>query len=74
MSSAGHFYLTQLLIPVLLSGASHSVDGHARVINTSSVGHALVSGINFDTLRESTSRKKLGTHKLYYQSKFVSLY
>ncbi|EJF65172.1 NAD(P)-binding protein [Dichomitus squalens LYAD-421 SS1] len=69
----GHFYLTQLLIPVLLSGASHSPDGHARVINTSSVGHAFVSGIDFDTLRESAKRKKLGTHKLHFQSKFATV-
>lgn len=69
---SGHFYLTQLLIPLLLSGASHSPDGRARVINTSSIGHTMVSDIDFDTLREHPKRKKFGTHRLHYQSKFVS--
>lgn len=70
--AAGHFYLTQLLIPVLLSGASHSPEGRVRVINTSSTAHTCVSGIDFDTLKEHAKRKKLGTQKLHFQSKFVS--
>ena len=57
---------------MLLSGASRSPDQHARVINTSSMGHASVSGIDFETLREHTKRKKMGTQKLHFQSKFVS--
>ncbi|KAI0743734.1 NAD(P)-binding protein [Daedaleopsis nitida] len=69
----GHFYLTQLLIPVLLSGASHSPDQHARVINTSSMEHTHVSGIDFDTLREHPKRKKMGTQKLHFQSKFATV-
>lgn len=72
IQSVGHFYLAQLLIPVLLSGASNSPEGRARVINTSSMAHASVSGIDFDTLRDHTKRKKLGTQKLHFQSKFVS--
>ncbi|KAI0644742.1 NAD-P-binding protein [Trametes meyenii] len=67
----GHFYLTQLLIPLLLSGVSHSPEGKARVINTSSVGHASASGIDFDTLRGHPKRKKMGTQKLHFQSKFA---
>ncbi|RPD78174.1 NAD(P)-binding protein [Lentinus tigrinus ALCF2SS1-7] len=69
----GHFYLTQLLIPVLLSGASQSPDQHARVINTSSMGHASVSGIDFETLRDHAKRKKMGTQKLHFQSKFATV-
>ena len=34
----GHFYFTELLIPVLVAGAKTSPDGHARVITTSSSG------------------------------------
>ncbi|KAH9859027.1 NAD-P-binding protein [Lenzites betulinus] len=67
----GHFYLTQLLMPVLLSGASHSPEGRVRVINTSSIAHASVSGIDFDTLKEHAKRKKSGTQKLHFQSKFA---
>ncbi|OJT10959.1 hypothetical protein TRAPUB_12521 [Trametes pubescens] len=69
----GHFYLTQLLIPVLLSGASHSPEGRVRVINTSSMAHTCVSGIDFDTLKEHAKRKKLGTQKLHFQSKFATV-
>ncbi|KAI0718979.1 NAD(P)-binding protein [Cerioporus squamosus] len=69
----GHFYLTQLLIPVLLSGVSQSRDQHARVVNTSSMGHTSVSGIDFDTLREHPKRKKMGTQKLHFQSKFATV-
>lgn len=57
---------------MLLSGASHSPDQRARVINTSSMEHTHVSGIDFDTLREHPKRKKMGTQKLHFQSKFVS--
>ncbi|OSD04094.1 NAD-P-binding protein [Trametes coccinea BRFM310] len=67
----GHFYLTQLLIPVLLSGASQSCDARARVINTSSMAHAGVPSIDFDTLREHAKRRKLGTQRLHCQSKFA---
>ena len=70
---AGHFYFTQLLIPVLLAGASNSPDRHARVVNTSSMGHTHVAGVDFDTLRDHPRRKKMGTQKLHFQSKFVSV-
>lgn len=57
---------------MLLSGASHSPEGRARVINTSSMTHASVTGIDFETLKGAGKRKKLGTQKLHFQSKFVS--
>ena len=69
---AGHFYLTKLLLPLLLASAKSSPDGTARVINTSSMGHSFVSGIDFDTIRDGPKRIKAGTMKLYSQSKFVS--
>ena len=71
---SGHFYFTQLLLPLLVASAKTSPDGKARVINTSSMGHAFVSGIDFDTLRDGPKRIKAGTTKLYSQSKFVSTY
>ena len=58
---------------MLLSGASNSPDRHARVVNTSSMGHTHVAGIDFDTLRDHPRRKKMGTQKLHFQSKFVSV-
>jgi NAD(P)-dependent dehydrogenase (short-subunit alcohol dehydrogenase family) len=68
----GHFYFTKLLLPTLLSTAKSSPDKTARVINTSSMGHGFASGIDFDSLKDGAKRKKLGSQKLYCQSKFVS--
>ncbi|KAH9895862.1 NAD-P-binding protein [Cubamyces lactineus] len=66
----GHFYFTQLLLPLLIASAKTSPDGKARVVNTSSMGHSFVTGIDFDTLRDGPKRVKAGTTKLYSQSKF----
>jgi retinol dehydrogenase 12 len=35
----GHFYLTQLLLPILISTARSSPDGKVRVVNLSSAAH-----------------------------------
>lgn len=67
----GHYYLTMLLLPALLAGVDTSGDGTARVVNTSSYGHELFT-LDFNTFKESPARMKLGTQKLYQQSKFVS--
>ncbi|KAH9942254.1 NAD(P)-binding protein [Epithele typhae] len=69
----GHFYFTQLLIPLLLTGASTSSDRHSRVINISSMAHSFASGIDFDTLQDHPKRMKLGNQKLHYQSKFATV-
>ncbi|KAJ6585086.1 NAD-P-binding protein [Mycena capillaripes] len=63
----GHFYLTKLLLPTLLATATTAKV--ARVINTSSLASYGVSGINYNTLKDSPARKKLGTNNLYGQSK-----
>ncbi|KAJ7209097.1 NAD-P-binding protein [Mycena rebaudengoi] len=65
----GHFYLTKLLLPVLLETAKSSPDGKARVVNTSSFAHTMVGGIDYDTLRDSPQRRKIGSQILYNQSK-----
>ncbi|KZP29938.1 NAD(P)-binding protein [Athelia psychrophila] len=64
----GHFYFTKLLLPALLAGTKTSGDGHARVVNTSSLGH-LLAGLDFNTFKDSPARKKAGTQHLYAQSK-----
>ncbi|EIW80515.1 NAD(P)-binding protein [Coniophora puteana RWD-64-598 SS2] len=64
----GHYYLTTLLLPILLSTAKASPERHVRVIHTSSNSHHL-SGINFDALNDTPTRKKLSTETLYSQSK-----
>ncbi|KAJ7644209.1 hypothetical protein FB45DRAFT_1020992 [Roridomyces roridus] len=64
----GHFYLTNLLLPLLL--ATTSPGKPARVINTSSLASTLCHSINYNTVKESPARIKLGTSRLYAQSKW----
>lgn len=68
----GHVYFTQLLLPVLLAGAQSSADKKARVVNTSSITSTTVHGIDFNTLKDSPARQKLGLSTLYSQSKLVN--
>ncbi|KAJ7641842.1 NAD-binding protein [Roridomyces roridus] len=70
----GHFHLTTLLLPFLLSSASST--SQARIVTVSSMGHQVAytaPGILFDTLRDGPERIKMGTHKLYGQSKFGNI-
>ncbi|KJA23089.1 hypothetical protein HYPSUDRAFT_40211 [Hypholoma sublateritium FD-334 SS-4] len=69
----GHFYFTQLLLPVLLAGAQSSADKKARVVNTSSITSTTVHGIDFNTLKDSPARQKLGLAALYSQSKLGNI-
>ena len=66
----GHYYFTMLLLPILISTAA-ATGRKTRVINTSSMGHAFVDHIEYDAVKDGPKRRKLGTHKLYFQSKFV---
>ena len=72
-SFLGHFYLTKLLIPALLAGAQSSSDGKARVVNTSSAASLFVSGVDFNTLKDTPARKKRAPEMLYAQSKLVGV-
>ncbi|KAF9559167.1 NAD(P)-binding protein [Agrocybe pediades] len=65
----GHFYFTKLLLPSLLAGAKSSSDGKARVVNTSSSASNMVSGLDFNTFKDSPARKKKLAWILYGQSK-----
>lgn len=75
----GHWYLTKLLLPTLLETAKASSEHSVRVITTSSSTHhfAPKSGIYWDTIERGEdvekARKKVGTRRLYAQSKFVSI-
>ncbi|KAF8815943.1 NAD(P)-binding protein [Phlegmacium glaucopus] len=70
----GHFYFTKLLLPTLLAAAKTSPDGKARIVNTSSITHFLASGLDFNTFKEGTARKKKGTKMLYSQSKLGNIH
>ncbi|GLB38370.1 putative NAD-P-binding protein [Lyophyllum shimeji] len=65
----GHFYLTKLLLPTLLSTAEASPEKHVRVVTTSSMLH-LLGSLNFDTFKDGPARRKLSPMKLYSQSKY----
>ncbi|KAF8349479.1 hypothetical protein F5887DRAFT_878633 [Amanita rubescens] len=70
-NALGHFYLTQLLLPTLLSTVKSS-SNKVRVVTVSSLAHQL-GGIDFNTFRDSPARKKLGPFFLYMQSKFANM-
>lgn len=72
----GHFYLTQLLLPLLLSTAGSAEKGSVRIVNLSSCGHHMVGKvpIEYETLRESPLRRKRKLEGYsYFQSKFGNL-
>ena len=66
----GHFYLTKLLLPILISTAKSSPEGTVRVVNTSSVAH-LFGNLQFDTFLDGPKRRADYTFRLYAQSKTV---
>lgn len=68
----GHFYLTKLLLPTLLSTAKSSPVGTVRVVNTSSTAHWLGS-LDFDTFKDTPKRRAQGTLHLYNQSKAANI-
>lgn len=73
----GHFYLTQLLLPILISSAKTSSDQHVRVVNVSSNAHWVApqpkngGPIVYDTLIDGHTRRKYSNSRLYSQSKAV---
>ena len=66
----GHFYLTELLMPVLRAGAKTAPGGRARVVTTSSSG-AYLGVLDYATFKDTPERKKVSKEALYYQSKLV---
>ncbi|TRM58915.1 hypothetical protein BD626DRAFT_610667 [Schizophyllum amplum] len=68
----GHFYLTKLLLPTLLSTAQ-ATGTDVRVVNTSSSGHMFVNTIDFNTLKDGPARQKWNPTNLYGQSKFGNI-
>ena len=73
----GHFYLTKLLLPLLLATAKKVPPREVRVINVSSIVHlrGAPDGIRWTSLSPGNdslvARKELGTMRLYGQSKLV---
>ncbi|KAF8313615.1 NAD(P)-binding protein [Clavulina sp. PMI_390] len=71
----GHFYLTQLLMPILVTSAKTSSDQHARIVNLSSTAQWFTTPpkqggpVNYRTLISGDARNGLGVGILYNQSK-----
>lgn len=72
MCLKGHWYLTILLLPVLLSTAKSAPNKKVRVVNTTSGMHLLCNHLDYEILKDSPKRKKAGVRELYAQSKFAS--
>lgn len=66
----GHFYFTTLILPALTEAAKTDPIFKARIVNTSSVSQAM-GFINFNALKDSPTRRRIGRIDLYAQSKFV---
>jgi len=73
LSSAGHFLLTKLLLPLLIATAKVRSDGQARVVSVSSYAHTMFPDVDFNTLKDSPARSRLRPDQLYGQSKFASI-
>ncbi|KAL1746023.1 NAD(P)-binding protein [Schizophyllum fasciatum] len=69
----GHFYLTKLLLPILLQTTKSSPDGHSRVIHTSSMMHWQAETVDVETLTDTPRRRKASKDLLYGQSKLGNI-
>ncbi|KAJ7040310.1 NAD-P-binding protein [Mycena alexandri] len=67
----GHFYLTKLLLPILIKTAA-STGTSTRVVNTSSGSH-YVAMYDFNTFKDGPARRKLTLMQLYGQSKWANV-
>jgi len=68
----GHFLLTKLLLPTLLSTVKLPSNDSPRVVTTSSWAHYTYPDIEFNSLKDSPTRRRMGAHSLYGQTNFVS--
>ncbi|KAJ6575423.1 NAD(P)-binding protein [Mycena capillaripes] len=66
-----HFYLTKLLLPILIQTA-RTTGRPARVVNTSSSSHYLAMH-DFNTFKDGPARRKLNLMQIYGQSKWANV-
>ncbi|KAJ6576413.1 hypothetical protein DFH09DRAFT_1149262 [Mycena vulgaris] len=67
----GHFYLTKLLLPLLIQTAGITEEP-TRVVNTSSGSHYLAMH-DFNTFKDGPARRKLNLMQIYGQSKWANV-
>ncbi|THV06312.1 NAD(P)-binding protein [Dendrothele bispora CBS 962.96] len=69
----GHFYLTKLLLPILVSTALQCPEKKTRIVNTSSLAHVNFPKLEFEAFKgDSELRTKIAS-SMYAQSKFGNI-
>ena len=68
----GPYVFTTHLLPLLFRGAQSSPDKKARIVNSSSSAQLFANTIELDAMKDVPRRKKLGSAKMYTQSKLVT--
>jgi len=66
----GHYFLVQLLLPLLIKTYEHTGIRSRIVVTCSSVEKYFSGPIQYDTLTDTPARVKFGKGRLYMQSKF----
>ncbi|KAJ2930912.1 hypothetical protein H1R20_g6176, partial [Candolleomyces eurysporus] len=69
----GHFYLTKLLLPTLLSTAKSAPEWKPRVVTTSSISSRMPFSPDFNTFKDSPARRRKFWIQLYGQSKLANI-
>lgn len=71
----GHFYLTKLLLPALLSVTKGSSGAKARIVNVTSSAHYFARAVtlDFNTFKSGPARDRLNGDDMYIQSKSVCI-
>jgi retinol dehydrogenase 12 len=70
----GHYYLTSLLLPTLISTAKSpsNTSKTVRVINLTSLSHATSPQLDVEAMKDAQLRNKYSPLSLYDHSKLVS--
>ncbi|KAJ4466343.1 NAD-P-binding protein [Lentinula lateritia] len=67
----GHFYLSKLLLPIMIQTAQNTATP-SRIVNTSSGSHYLAM-YDFNTFKDGPLRRKLSLMQIYGQSKWANV-
>jgi retinol dehydrogenase-12 len=66
----GHYLFTKRLMPLLIAGAEQS-GTKSRTVHTSSSAMMFTDTVDLDVMKDPVALKKLGSGKMYMESKFV---
>jgi len=65
----GHYLFTKRLMPLLIAGAEES-GTKSRIVHTSSSAMMFADTVHLDAMKDPVALKKLGSGKMYMESKF----